>query len=261
MPENTTPPSARPENQPESRTSRPSMRYCAPMTTPKSMAPSHPAPPPASQEELATRAAALAGLTLGAVASRIGMAVPADLRHAKGWVGQVLEAALGASGGAQAVHDFPELAIELKTLPLGSDGQPRETTYVCTADLTNVGEQWEETWVGRKLSHVLWVPVEADPALAPGERRIGSPWFWRPAADELAQLQADWEAFRDQLLLAGAASLTAHAGEALQIRPKAAHGRARTAAFDADGQPINVNPRGFYLRTTFTRQLLARAWG
>ncbi|MFO8156045.1 MAG: DNA mismatch repair endonuclease MutH [Thiohalospira sp.] len=231
------------------------------MNDSKSMAPSQPAPPPTSQEELAARAAALAGLTLGAAAARVGTAVPADLRRAKGWVGQVLEAVLGASGGARAVHDFPHLAIELKTLPLGADGLPRETTYVCTADLTNVGDQWEGTWVGRKLSHVLWVPVEADPGLPPGERRIGSPWFWRPDADELAVLRADWESFREQLLLEGAASLTAHAGEALQIRPKAAHGRARTTAYDADGHTVSVNPRGFYLRTTFTRRLLERAWG
>lgn len=216
---------------------------------------------PRDEEELHHRATALAGSTLGAVAARCALAVPTDLRRAKGWAGRVVETALGADGGSRAVHDFAHLGVELKTLPLQGPTEPRETTYVCTADLTSLGESWEASWVGRKLARVLWVPVEGDPAIPPGKRRVGTPWLWSPTAEQTATLRSDWEAFRERLTLEGAAGLTAHAGTWLQVRPKAAHGRARTAAFDAEGRRIHVNPRGFYLRTAFTRALLAEAFG
>ncbi|MFB0975307.1 MAG: DNA mismatch repair protein MutH, partial [Tolumonas sp.] len=43
---------------------------------------------------------------------------------------------------------------------------------------------------------------------------------------------------------------------ALQLRPKAASGRSLTLAIGKDGTLIQTRPRGFYLRSTFTRQLL-----
>jgi DNA mismatch repair protein MutH len=44
----------------------------------------------------------------------------------------------------------------------------------------------------------------------------------------------------------------------LQLRPKAANNKARTEAIGEKGQPIMTLPRGFYLKKSFTRQLLAR---
>jgi DNA mismatch repair protein MutH len=52
--------------------------------------------------------------------------------------------------------------------------------------------------------------------------------------------------------------LSGHLGKFLQIRPKAAHSRARRLGFDADGAPFAALPRGFYLRPAFTRALLER---
>ncbi len=54
-------------------------------------------------------------------------------------------------------------------------------------------------------------------------------------------------------------AITAHVGRHLQVRPKAADSRARTLAFDAEGAPVLVGPRGFYLRASFTRVLVERA--
>ena len=50
-------------------------------------------------------------------------------------------------------------------------------------------------------------------------------------------------------------------GEALHIRPKAANGAALTDARGLDGQIIQTRPRGFYLRKTFTQQIVNRAFG
>ena len=49
---------------------------------------------------------------------------------------------------------------------------------------------------------------------------------------------------------------SSHYGRYLQIRPKAANARALGQAYDEEGNPGMTLPRGFYLRTSFTRQIL-----
>ena len=54
-----------------------------------------------------------------------------------------------------------------------------------------------------------------------------------------------------------ASDVSAHLGRWLQLRPKARDGRARTVAFGREGEVVETVPRGFYLRPSFTRALLA----
>ena len=53
-------------------------------------------------------------------------------------------------------------------------------------------------------------------------------------------------------------AITARHGNALHIRPKAANGSVLTDALDEEGNRIKTRPRGFYLRKTFTQDILAR---
>jgi DNA mismatch repair protein MutH len=98
---------------------------------------------PTSEGEVLARARELAGLTLGQIATCFNRSVPQDLRRSKGWVGGLLESALGATSGSQAIPDFPDLGVEVKTLPLRADGRPKESTYVCTVPLTDFEVCWE----------------------------------------------------------------------------------------------------------------------
>lgn len=86
-------------------------------------------------DELVHAANQLAGLTLAELAERCGIMIPSSLRREKGWIGQLLEFALGASAGSKPQQDFPELGVELKTLPIANNGIPLESTFVCTAPL------------------------------------------------------------------------------------------------------------------------------
>ncbi|MFH0351222.1 MAG: hypothetical protein ACHBMF_04755 [Chromatiales bacterium] len=45
-------------------------------------------------------------------------------------------------------------------------------------------------------------------------------------------------------------------GTYLQIRPKAAHGRARTEGIGGSGNVVQTLPRGFYLCAVFTEEIL-----
>lgn len=216
-------------------------------------------PTPLSENELLQRAQELAGLTLGELAHQAGIAVPPDLRRDKGWVGQLLEWHLGASAGSKPVPDFAELGIELKTIPIGYNGKPLETTFVCVAPLIGVqGLSWQQSHIRHKLARVLWIPVEGERDLPLADRHVGSPLIWSPSTQEEAQLQQDWEELMDMIVLGQVEQITARHGEVLQLRPKAANSKALTEAYGANGQPIKTLPRGFYLKTNFTAAILER---
>ncbi len=215
--------------------------------------------PPDSEQVLLERARGIAGCSFAELASELGLAVPTELARAKGWVGTLLERALGASAGSRSEPDFPELGVELKSLPIDTKGVPRESTFVCTVELSQIPQiEWQASRVKNKLNRVLWVPVESDRAVPIAERRVGTPLLWSPDPEEEAALRFDWEELAGQIAVFGTESVTAHLGRFLQVRPKAAHSRVRRMVIDAEGTPYSANPRGFYLRTAFTKRLLER---
>ncbi|GAB3525668.1 DNA mismatch repair endonuclease MutH [Photobacterium alginatilyticum] len=216
-------------------------------------------PTPQTEQELLSRAHELAGLSLGELAQEAGIVTPPDLKRDKGWVGQLLEWHLGATAGSKPVPDFIELGIELKTIPIGYNGKPLETTFVCVAPLIGLqGLSWENSHIRHKLAKVLWIPVEGERDIALADRRVGSPLLWSPSPDEEQRLRRDWEELMDMIVLGHVEKITARHGEILQLRPKAANSKALTEAYGADGQPIKTLPRGFYLKTHFTAELLER---
>ncbi|MBI2802004.1 MAG: DNA mismatch repair endonuclease MutH [Gammaproteobacteria bacterium] len=213
--------------------------------------------PPASEVELLTRAHALAGLTLDALAGQLEEILPTAGLHAKGWIGTLLENALGADAGARPMPDFTQLGVELKSIPVGADGQPRESTFVCTAPvIVPPAMQWENSTVHDKLRRVLWIPIESG-AQKFGARRIGWGFLWSPTPEQDTVLRYDWQELIDLIALGQWTQITARLGRYLQLRPKAAHGRTLRAAVDDSGTPNQTLPRGFYLRATFTHEILA----
>jgi DNA mismatch repair protein MutH len=150
----------------------------------------------------------------------------------------------------RAEHDFPGLQVELKTVPVDAQLRPRESTYVCRISLVDADRaEWETSWARRKLSHVLFVPV-IDRTL------IGPAVFWRPTAAQDRQLRADFDELMGAIGSGRIEDIDATTGAWLQLRPKAADGRARTLLHDPDGEPISTVPRGLYLRARFTATLL-----
>lgn len=219
----------------------------------------HHAQPPLTESELLSRAHAMSGHTLGEVAAVLGEVAPEDLRRAKGWVGQTIERYLGATAGNKPVPDFERLGIELKTLPVDHSGKPFESTYVTTMELVEVDEvDWETSAVRLKLRRVLWVPVQGDRAIPPGERLIGHAVLWTPTAEEEAALRADWESHMRAVRDGYVDAIRGTDGDFLQVRPKAADASQKTWGIDADGGAILTHPRGFYLRALFTEYVLKR---
>ena len=111
-----------------------------------------------------------------------------------------------------------------------------------------------------KLARVLWLPVLADPNVPLGARVIGTPLLWSMDDETEGVLRDDWEELSELIRLGQLDQIDARKGTWLQLRPKAAHAKVTRWALDEDGQWVEANPKGFYLRTAFTRRLLERHW-
>jgi DNA mismatch repair protein MutH len=212
--------------------------------------------PPRDELELKARLGGLAGRKLGDVAALHDVPVPDDLRRNKGWAGQLLEKALGATGASRPEPDFPHLGIELKTIPIDARWRPMESCFVASLDLAAVDHRWETSAVRKKLSRVLWVAVEADPDLPLAQRRFGASILWSPSHEEQLALRTDYEDIVE--LLAEGVSVRGDRGIVLQLRPKGRDGASLRRALDEEGAPVMAAPRAFYLRRTFTAALLDR---
>ncbi len=216
---------------------------------------------PSSTQELLNNCRLLAGLSLAELAKQTHSTLPVSPVHAKGWVGQQAEKFLGASAGSKAEPDFPNLGIELKTLPLNANGQPQESTYVCHIQLMGLNQQtWQQAWVNKKLQRVLWLPYEASKNIEYGKRKIGHAILWQPSPSQARQLQQDWEEIMEKLCMGEQQQLSAHHGQFLQVRPKAANSKALTKAYDEQGKLCQTLPLGFYLRPDFTREILKNSY-
>ncbi|HHF0166173.1 DNA mismatch repair endonuclease MutH [Haemophilus influenzae] len=212
---------------------------------------------PQTLEQLLSQAQSIAGLTFGELADELHIPVPPDLKRDKGWVGMLLEHALGATAGSKAEQDFSHLGVELKTLPINAEGYPLETTFVSLAPLVqNSGVKWENSHVRHKLSCVLWIPIEGSRHIPLRERHIGAPILWKPTAEQERQLKQDWEELMDLIVLGKLDQITARIGEVMQLRPKGANSRAVTKGIGKNGEIIDTLPLGFYLRKEFTAQIL-----
>ncbi|WP_126600827.1 DNA mismatch repair endonuclease MutH [Actinobacillus delphinicola] len=213
--------------------------------------------PPKTENELLERAWAIAGLTFAEIAQMLNVMVPDNLKRHKGWVGNLIEQALGATAGSKAERDFQALGIELKTLPIDRNGKVLETTFVSLAPLTQTtGIIWETSHVRYKLSKVLWIPIEGERDIPLAMRRVGAPILWKPTLQQELLLKRDWEELMDYIILGRVQEINATLGEVLQLRPKAANSRALTTGINIQGELIQTLPLGFYLRKQFTQEIL-----
>lgn len=213
-----------------------------------------------TETDLVLRCQWLEGLTFQQLALMLGVKIPVNPLQRKGFAGQLIELALGATAGNQSVPDFFELGVELKTIPINHLGKPAESTFIATIPLLTVHQQaWATSQCFAKLKRVLWIPIEGDTDIPFHERRIGSGIFWSPSATDERILSNDWHELTLMIGTGKLAQIDASLGEYLQVRPKAAHGKSLCYGLDEEGHHVQTLPRGFYLRSRFTAGIIGRA--
>ena len=62
----------------------------------------------------------------------------------------------------------------------------------------------------------------------------------------------------DMIVLGEVEKISGKHGQVMQLRPKAAHSKVKTAAFNKNGEPFQTLPRGFYLKIPFTHMLIKK---
>jgi DNA mismatch repair protein MutH len=212
------------------------------------------------ENALLHRCQQLAGLSVAQLAIANHMVIPEHPLQRKGFIGSLLEHALGANAGNKAVPDFESLGVELKTLSLNAAGKPAESTFITSIPLLSIHQQtWKTSSCFLKLKRILWVPVESDKNILFQHRRVGHAILWSPTVEEERVLEEDWSLFQLMLTTGRLAEIDARLGSYLQIRPKAAHGRSLCYGFDEHGCKVKTLPRGFYLRSKFTASILAKS--
>ena len=102
----------------------------------------------------------------------------------------------------------------------------------------------------------MWIPILTEPGAPLEERRIATPLLWEPTEQQARQLRADWQELTNLIAMGKIIEVSAHMGKYLQIRPKAANAKSLCWAFNADGERAETMPRGFYLRPSFTQEIL-----
>ena len=212
--------------------------------------------PPRDEEELRGRLESLRGQTLSALAAALGVALPTELRRSKGFAGQLLERALGATAASRAEPDFPHLGVELKSVPVDAAGRPLQSTFVASLELGSFDRRWETSGVRKKLRRVAWVSIEALPETPLGDRRLIEARLWSPTEAEEAALRDDYEEIVELIDEGFGSQVTGHRGVSLQLRPKGKNAADLRWALDEEGAASRTAPRAFYLRPAFTAALL-----
>jgi DNA mismatch repair protein MutH len=211
-----------------------------------------------TEAALLTAALRLGGFTVQELAHALGVDCAAT--RDKGVIGRVVEQSLGLIDAVRlplTAADFGALGVELKTLPVGAGLRPRESTFVCYLRLSQlVDTTWEDSRVKLKLARVLFLPIESGPRLSLAQRRIGRAFLWSPSPTQADALRADYLELARRVADGQLETLDARVGQVMQLRPKAAHGGIRVRVTDGDGSPLLAQPRAFYLRASFTAQLL-----
>ncbi len=213
---------------------------------------------PSTEQELIARVRSITGKTIEQLARVYGLTVPSDQGGHKGWVGELVERCLGATACSRAEPDFQLIGVELKTIPINRHGNPKESTYVCTVTLSETtGLQWETSVVRKKLARVLWLPIESDSTIPLAKRRLGNGFLWSPDKEQEDILRSDWEEIMELVSTGELDRVSSAMGQYLQVRPKAANAASRGISFSSEGIQTTTLPRGFYLRSSFTRAILA----
>ena len=212
-----------------------------------------------SELELLNKAQQLAGMTLSQVSKNQDIILPTNLSKAKGLIGQLAENHLGVTAPNAPEPDFPELGVELKTLPLDIRGLPTESTYICRCH-SQFEPSWSDSRVWHKTQRILWLPIESGPDLALGSRRFGLAQLWSPSPEQAQQMATDWEELMEALNCGDLDQTGAQHGQILQLRPKAANSTCLHQHVGEDATLIASVPKGFYFRSSFTRSIAQSLW-
>lgn len=204
----------------------------------------------ANEDEILDLANELLGLLLGQIPG--GHFDALGGAHGKGEAGAAIEAYFGIPPNSRPEADFPAAGIELKAVPVVKKGtglRVKERTVVSMIDYSALAtETWETAHVCKKLD-ILFVFFEHLLDQPKSEFPVRHVTLWRPEAQVLDQIHADWSAVRGKVLAGQAHELSE--GDGLILGP-CTKGVNSTKLRRQPFSDILAKSRAFALKPTFT---------
>ncbi len=212
---------------------------------------------PATFEELTQNLERIVGRSISDLAKDMNQPLPISPLHGKGFTGELIEKCLGASAQNLPIPDFPKLGVELKTIPVDDDLKPLESMFLCYAPLTDIRHlSFENSSLYTKIRRMLFVLVTASRDRDYVERYVVGYFFYAPSPQELAVIRNDFNEIYELIKTGNIDKVNARLGSIIQMRPKAANGKALTECVGPEGEIIKTRPRGFYMRRSFSSRLI-----
>jgi DNA mismatch repair protein MutH len=174
----------------------------------------------------------------------------------KGWAGGVLEDVLGVLNKNGCEADFPEWGIEVKTLPLSPDFRVLENTFLSKISLPFTEGCFHRSRLYQKIRCIFWVPLIGERKASLEQRLIGKGFLWQMTAEQYNIFEKDWEELTFFIRNGYFSDISAHLGQALHIRPKARSSYEKVRISLSNQITTQIVPIGFYLRRSFTQNLL-----
>jgi DNA mismatch repair endonuclease MutH len=204
----------------------------------------------ASQDELQRRFRRFIGRTVGEVARELGM----EASVAKNYAARiVMKAVLDAS--PLPASEFKLVGPTVRVPRIGRDKLPYEAlSFPAFVHMELVEETWEDSALLADLEHMLIAPtLGTTKATLPDACVLQEPVYWRPTADQLELIEAEWTTFRDLIAAGEAGSLpTESQTRAIHVRP---HARDATDQDPAPGGGSQMK-KSFWLNKRFVQQIL-----
>ncbi|XBC44392.1 MAG: DNA mismatch repair endonuclease MutH [Buchnera aphidicola (Schlechtendalia peitan)] len=212
------------------------------------------------EDTLLINAQGLHGYSIKELAYSISKPLPVCLKNNKGFIGILIESLLGVITNNRISPDFCELNIELKTIPICSEGYPLENTFICYVPLfKNIGLTWESSYIYKKIRKILWIPIQGSRNSEFFNKKVGHAFIWSPSILEDNYLKKDWEEFMDYIILGKVNKIKSQYGSVLQVKKKSKR-NVLTKYINEYGKISLTVPRAFYFRKKFTYSLLKNAF-
>lgn len=181
-------------------------------------------------------------------------------RMVKGASGLIVENLLGIENNNRDEADIPEIACEIKVLPLqkNRDGNIRakEPTAIQMINYMEVAQEtWETARLRGKIALTFWVVYLAKVdgvALNQNDYVILDYFLDHPNNIQNNVFKKDWEEIQNYIITGRADELSCSMGEYLEPKTKGRNNQDTTDAPDGRGGVIRARRRAFYYKKNYT---------
>lgn len=178
----------------------------------------------------------------------------------KGASGLIVENLLKLKNNNTADADIPEIACEVKVLPIqknkNGEIKVKEPTQIQMINYFEVAsENWETAKVRKKINLTFWIVYlakDSSKALHQNDYKIIDYFIDHPNEDKIIIFKKDWEAIQNFIIRGLADKLSCSMGTYLEPKTKGKNNQDKTDAPDGNGGKIRARRRAFYYKKNYT---------